>query len=68
MKAISDFEMEKVGGAANKLLPEAQKDEDSEDTAGTPLLSDNDQRCYASRFSDLKGANALTHYATVGVS
>ena len=31
-----------------------------------PLLSKTDQRCYQSRFTDLKGADPLEHYATVG--
>ena len=61
------MEIQTMGGAASKLLPENAKDNADTDSA-TPLLSDNDQRCYSSRFSDLKGANALTHYATVGVN
>ena len=55
-------------GAASKLLPETVKDGNKDEKSGTPLLTDNDARCYAARFSDLKGAAALTHYATVGVN
>jgi len=57
-----------LGSAASKLLPESVKEDSKEEKSATPLLSDNDQRCYSARFSDLKGAAALTHYATVGVS
>lgn len=57
-----------MGSAASKLLPESVKEDSKEEKSATPLLSDNDQRCYAARYSDLKGAAALTHYATVGVS
>lgn len=56
------------GGAAAKLLPEMVKDGAKEEKSGTPLLSENDARCYAARFSDLKGSQALTHFATVGVN
>jgi hypothetical protein len=58
----------KVGGPASILLPESTKEENKEEKSTTPLLSDNDARCYAARFSDLKGAAPLTHYATVGVA
>ena len=57
-----------MGGAASKLLPEMVKEDAKDEKSATPLLSDNDQRCYSARYSDLKGAAALTHYATVGVS
>jgi hypothetical protein len=57
-----------MGGPASKLLPESVKEGNDEDSSSTPLLSDNDARCYSARFSDLKGAQPLTHYATVGVS
>jgi hypothetical protein len=57
-----------AGSAASKLLPESTAEENKEEKSATPLLSDNDQRCYAARFSDLKGAAPLTHYATVGVA
>lgn len=57
-----------LGSAAAKLLPENTKDDAKEEKSATPLLNDNDQRCYAARFSDLKGAAPLTHYATVGVA
>jgi hypothetical protein len=56
-----------VGGAAAKLLPESVDDEKKDEGSAKPLLSDNDARCYAARFSDLKGNSGLTHYATVGV-
>jgi hypothetical protein len=55
------------GGAAAKLLPESIDDEKKDEGSSKPLLSDNDARCYAARFSDLKGNSGLTHYATVGV-
>lgn len=45
-----------MGGAASKLLPETVKEGNDEDSSSTPLLSDNDSRCYSARFSDLKGA------------
>ena len=57
----------KLGGAASKLLPEMMKEDQKDEKSSTPLLSENDARCYAARYSDLKGAAALTHYATVGV-
>jgi hypothetical protein len=56
-----------AGGAAAKLLPESVDDDKKDETSSKPLLSDNDARCYAARFSDLKGNSGLTHYATVGV-
>jgi hypothetical protein len=56
-----------VGGAAATLLPENADDDKKDETSAKPLLSDNDARCYAARFSDLKGNSGLTHYATVGV-
>jgi hypothetical protein len=56
-----------AGGAAAKLLPESADDDKKDETSSKPLLSDNDARCYAARFSDLKGNSGLTHYATVGV-
>ena len=56
-----------TGGAAARLLPESVKDDAKDDSSATPLLSENDARCYAARFSDLKGNSGLTHYATVGV-
>jgi hypothetical protein len=56
-----------AGGAAAKLLPESVDEEKKDEKSSTPLLSDNDARCYAARFSDLKGNSGLTHYATVGV-
>lgn len=62
------LEIENLGSAAAKLLPETVKDDAKEETSATPLLSDNDQRCYSARYSDLKGAAPLTHYATVGVA
>jgi hypothetical protein len=62
------MEIMTMGGAASKLLPETVKEDQKEEKSSTPLLSDNDQRCYAARFSDLKGSAPLTHYATVGVS
>jgi hypothetical protein len=62
------MEVAKLGSAAAKLLPESVKEDTKEEKSGTPLLTDNDQRCYAARFSDLKGAASLTHYATVGVA
>jgi hypothetical protein len=55
------------GGAAAKLLPESIDDDKKDEGSAKPLLSDNDARCYAARFSDLKGNSGLTHYATVGV-
>ena len=62
------LEVQTLGSAAAKLLPESVKEENKEEKSATPLLNDNDQRCYAARFSDLKGAAPLTHYATVGVA
>lgn len=56
-----------IGGAAAKLLPESADDDKKDENSAKPLLSDNDSRCYAARFSDLKGNTGLTHYATVGV-
>lgn len=56
-----------AGGAAAKLLPESIDDDKKDEGSSKPLLSDNDARCYAARFSDLKGNSGLTHYATVGV-
>jgi hypothetical protein len=56
-----------AGGAAAKLLPESVDDDKKDESSAKPLLSDNDARCYAARFSDLKGNSGLTHYATVGV-
>jgi hypothetical protein len=56
-----------AGGAAAKLLPESVDDEKKDEGSAKPLLSDNDARCYAARFSDLKGNSGLTHFATVGV-
>jgi hypothetical protein len=61
-------EATKKVGAAAKLLPETMKEDAKDEKSSTPLLADNDARCYAARFSDLKGAAALTHYATVGVN
>jgi hypothetical protein len=55
-RAEEKLEIEQIGNAAAKLLPESSKEGNSEDSSATPLLNDNDQRCYASRFSDLKGA------------
>jgi hypothetical protein len=43
------------------------KEDAKDEKSSTPLLSENDARCYAARYSDLKGAAALTHYATIGV-
>lgn len=65
---VEEPEVHTMGGAASKLLPETIKEGNEDDSSSTPLLSDNDQRCYSARFSDLKGATSLTHYATVGVS
>lgn len=62
------LEVAKLGSAAAKLLPESIKEEAKEETSTAPLLGENDQRCYSARFSDLKGASSLTHYATVGVA
>ena len=56
-----------AGGAAAKLLPESVDDDKKDEGSSKPLLSDNDARCYAARFSDLKGNSGLTHFATVGV-
>jgi hypothetical protein len=56
-----------AGGAAAKLLPEMMKEDSKDEKNTSPLLSENDARCYAARYSDLKGASSLTHYATVGV-
>lgn len=56
-----------MGGAAAKLLPEMVKDDAKDEKSSTPLLADNDARCYAARYSDLKGASSLTHFATIGV-
>lgn len=56
-----------VGGAAATLLPENTDEDKKDEGSAKPLLSDNDARCYAARFSDLKGNSGLTHYATVGV-
>ena len=67
-KEDAKMEIMTMGGAASKLLPESVKEDQKDEKSSTPLLSDNDQRCYAARFSDLKGAAPLTHYATVGVS
>jgi len=55
------------GGAAATLLPETVKEDNKEETSSNPLLSENDARCYAARYSDLKGTSALTHFATIGV-
>jgi len=63
-----DLKVVTRSSAASKLLPEMVKDEAKEEKSSTPLLSDNNARCYAARYSDLKGAASLTHYATVGVS
>lgn len=52
---------------AGVLLPETMKDEQKNEKSSTPLLNENDARCYAARFNDLKGNTGLTHYATVGV-
>jgi hypothetical protein len=49
------------------LLPESADEDKKDESSAKPLLSDNDARCYAARFSDLKGNTGLTHYATVGV-
>jgi hypothetical protein len=49
------------------LLPESADEDKKDESSAKPLLSDNDARCYAARFSDLKGNSGLTHYATVGV-
>lgn len=54
-------------GAAAKLLPESTTEDSKDEKSSSPLLSENDARCYAARYSDLKGAAALTHYATIGV-
>ena len=51
-----------VGGAAAKLLPESADEDKKDETSAKPLLSDNDARCYAARFSDLKGNSGLTHF------
>jgi hypothetical protein len=59
--------MSSAGGAAAKLLPESADEDKKDEKSSTPLLADNDARCYAARFSDLKGNSGLTHYATVGV-
>jgi hypothetical protein len=67
-KEEAKMEIATMGGAAAKLLPESVKEDQKDEKSSTPLLSDNDQRCYSARFSDLKGAAPLTHYATVGVS
>lgn len=56
------------GGAASKLLPESVNADNKDEKSSSPLLSENDARCYAARFGDLKGAAALTHFATIGVS
>jgi hypothetical protein len=48
-------------------LPETVSEDAKDEKSSTPLLADNDARCYAARFSDLKGNTGLTHYATVGV-
>jgi hypothetical protein len=54
-------------GAAATLLPESVKEENKDEASSNPLISENDARCYAARYSDLKGTAALTHYATIGV-
>lgn len=56
-----------AAGAAATLLPENIKDGNAEEASGSPLLSENDARCYAARYGDLKGTAALTHFATIGV-
>ena len=66
-KDLRTIKMSSAGGAAAKLLPESVDDEKKDESSAKPLLSDNDARCYAARFSDLKGNSGLTHYATVGV-
>jgi hypothetical protein len=43
------------------------KEDAKDEKSSSPLLSENDARCYAARYSDLKGSAALTHYATIGV-
>jgi hypothetical protein len=67
-KATEELKVVTMGGAAAKLLPESVKEDAKDEKSATPLLSDNDQRCYAARYGDLKGTAPLTHYATVGVS
>jgi len=66
-KAEEEMRVIKLGGPASKLLPESVKEDSKDERSATPLLSENDARCYAARYSDLKGAASLTHYATVGV-
>lgn len=66
-KADNKTIKQSTGGAAARLLPESVKEDAKDDSSTTPLLSENDARCYAARFSDLKGNSGLTHYATVGV-
>ena len=66
-KKIADDKKEVRKSAAKTLLPEAVKDDAKDEKSATPLLSDNDARCYAARYTDLKGAASLTHYATIGV-
>jgi len=66
-KENKTIKVSSAGGAAAKLLPESADDDKKDETSSKPLLSDNDARCYAARFSDLKGNSGLTHYATVGV-
>lgn len=64
---VEEMKVIKLGGPASKLLPEMAKEDNKDERSATPLLSENDARCYAARYSDLKGAASLTHYATVGV-
>jgi len=66
-KVEEEMKVVTLGGAAAKLLPETIKEDAKDEKSASPLLSENDARCYAARYSDLKGAAALTHYATVGV-
>jgi hypothetical protein len=66
-EANRTIKVSSAGGAAAKLLPESVDDDKKDESSAKPLLSDNDARCYAARFSDLKGNSGLTHYATVGV-
>ena len=66
-KADKEKKLGKKEGAAATLLPESMKGDKKDEKSGTPLLSENDARCYAARYSDLKGAAALTHYSTTGL-
>lgn len=52
-----------MGGGASKFGGGGGDDDDD-----APLLDDEDARCYASRYHDLKGQTANAHYAAVGLA